>query len=125
MFKHKHRAEEIPDFKGFLVYLERTNRELHERYKKALKVALIGDILVFVSFITALLFIVLAIFNYINSGPPGDFYTFFIIGIVFIGLTIASSGLGRRGHSQAIHIESEIVVEYHRSGFSEGNYTNI
>ena len=125
MFRHKHRAEEIPDFKGFLIYLEKANPELHARYKKALNVALLGDVLVFISFLAAILFIVLAIFNYMNAGPINEFYTYFIIGIVFIAVTMVSSVVGRKGHSEAIRIESEIVVEYHRSGFGGPEYTDV
>jgi hypothetical protein len=32
---------------------------------------------------------------------------------------IVFSIMGRKAHTEAIRIESEIVVEYHRSGFKE------
>ncbi|MHA1791418.1 MAG: hypothetical protein ACTSVI_02160 [Promethearchaeota archaeon] len=118
MFRHKPRVDEIPDFKGFLIYLQEVNPELHGRYMKQLKKALIADIMVFVMFI-ATVFSALLLFNnlftigYLNN----DLYVLISVFIgSFIGVII-SSVFGRKGHSKAIEIESEIVVEYHHSGF--------
>ena len=120
MFKHKHRADEIPDFKGFLVYLKNTNPDLYGRYQKEIKTALVADIIVFISFIIAIVAVILALFNMVNLGYLSDELIIeLVLFIFFLIIMIISSVLGRKAHSRAIQIESEIVVEYHRSGFNE------
>jgi hypothetical protein len=45
MFTHKPRiSEDIPDFKGFMLFLKKQNPELHDRYMVQVKRATIADI---------------------------------------------------------------------------------
>jgi predicted MFS family arabinose efflux permease len=119
MFTHKPRiSEDIPDFKGFLVYLKKQNAELHDRYMYQVKRAAICDITMTVFAILGGLMAVLSLVslmtrNYITTEAIVELVVF-VAGLA--GMIVASI-FGRKAHTEAIRIESEIVVEYHRSGF--------
>ncbi len=121
MFTHKPRiSEDIPDFKGFLVYLKKQNPELHDRYMHQVKRAGIFDITMTAFAILGGLMAVLALvslmmLNYVTTEAIVEL-VFFLVGLV--GMIVASI-FGRKAHTEAIKIESEIVVEYHHSGFKE------
>ncbi|MHA1683599.1 MAG: hypothetical protein ACTSUE_21855 [Promethearchaeota archaeon] len=119
MFRHKPRVDEIPDFKGFLVFLEQINPELHGRYTAQLKKTIIIEVLMLLFFVTALVFGGLSFFFMFKYGYFTNaiitYLSIFFISLVFV---IILSVFGRKGHAGAIRIESEIVVEYHKSGFS-------
>ncbi len=119
MFKHKHRVgDEIPDFNGFLVYVKQTNRQLHDRYMKEVRKAMIADICVFAFFIAALVFILLILVEMNITGYISDvFIVELVLMFVFVACMVISSVIGRQGHSEAIKVESEIVVFYHKTGF--------
>lgn len=119
MFRHKHRADEIPDFPRFLDYIEQNDPELFKRYHQQLKIALIGDILVFIFFLGAIAFIVGALFFLLmNPYALLELIALLIAGGAFFAGVIAASVIGRRGHAGAIRVESEIVSAFHKSGFS-------
>ncbi len=121
MFSHKPRlSEDIPDFRSFLVYLKKQNPELHDRYMYQVKRAGISDIIMTVCAIVGGLMAVLALvslmtLNYVTTEAIVELVVFFV-GLA--GMVVASV-FGRKAHTEAIRIESEIVVEYHRSGFKE------
>ncbi len=121
MFTHKPRiSEDIPDFKGFLVYLKKQNADLHDRYMYQVKRATFFDITMTVCAILGVLMAVLALasmvaLNYVTTEAIVEL-VIFVAGLV--GMIVASI-FGRKAHTEAIRIESEIVVEYHHSGFKE------
>ncbi len=123
MFTHKPRiADEIPevDFKAFLVYLQKQNKELHDRYIYQVKRAGIFDITMTAFAILGAVMAILALVSlvtltYITTDVIVEL-VFFLVGLV--GMIVASI-FGRKAHTEAIKVESEIVVEYHRSGFKE------
>ncbi|MEX2683708.1 MAG: hypothetical protein Q6373_019190 [Candidatus Sigynarchaeota archaeon] len=121
MFTHKPRiSEDIPDFRSFLIYLKKQNPELHDRYMYQVKRAGIFDITMTAFAILGGLMAVLALvslvtLNYIATEAIVEL-VFFVVGVA--GMVVASI-FGRKAHTEAIRIESEIVVEYHRSGFKE------
>nr|MDO8114731.1 hypothetical protein [Candidatus Sigynarchaeota archaeon] len=120
MFKHKPRVDEIPDFKGFLVLLKKINPELHDRYMAEIKKAVIADVSVFVFFLVAITMAILALVSIYGNGYLGlDAIVEIVIFLVMWAPIIISSIFGRRAHTQAIRIETEIVAEYHQSGFKE------
>ncbi len=121
MFSHKPRlSEDIPDFKGFLVYLQKQNADLHDRYMYQVKRATIFDITMTVCAVLGGLMAVLALvslvtLNYMATDAIVEL-VIFVGGLV--GMIVASI-FGRKAHTEAIRIETEIVVEYHHSGFKE------
>ncbi|NMC04568.1 MAG: hypothetical protein GYA24_05115 [Candidatus Lokiarchaeota archaeon] len=121
MFSHKPRlSEDIPDFNGFLEYLKKQNAELHGRYMVQVKRAMIFDITMTAFAILGVLMAVLALvslasLNYLSTEAIVEL-VIFAAGLA--GMIVASF-LGRKAHTEAIKIESEIVVEYHHSGFKE------
>jgi len=119
MFRHKPRADEIPDFKQFLEYLHNKNPELHSRYTKEVRKALIADIFVFACFVAAVFAVIVVL---VDLATVDQFTSYLIVGIVsifvFIAVMVVASVFGRRGHAAAVRIETEIVTEYHRSGFA-------
>ncbi len=120
MFKHKPRADEIPDFKGFLLYLKKINPELHDRYMNEVKKATIADSLVFIFFIVAITMAILGLVSIYSSGYLGlDAIVEIVVFLAMWAPIIIASIFGRKAHTQAIRIETEIVAEYHQSGFKE------
>jgi len=121
VFTHKPRiSEDIPDFKGFLVFLKKQSPDLHDRYMYQVKRAGISDITMTAFAILGGIMAVLALvslvtLNYIATETIVEL-VLFIVGVA--GMVVASI-FGRKAHTEAIRIESEIVVEYHRSGFKE------
>jgi hypothetical protein len=121
MFTHKPRiSEDIPDFKGFMLFLKKQNPELHDRYMVQVKRATIADITMTSFTILAVVMAILALaamlMTSIFSTEMGVELAVFIGGLAGM---IVFSIMGRKAHTEAIRIESEIVVEYHRSGFKE------
>ena len=120
VFKHKSRTDDIPDLKGFLVYLKKTNLELHDRYMTEIKKAFIADVLVFCCFIGAIVIAMLALYTIYSSGfLSSDIIVEVIVFMALFVPIIACSIIGRKAHAQAIRIETEIEAEYHQSGFKE------
>jgi uncharacterized membrane protein len=121
MFGHKPRlSEDIPDFKGFLVYLKKQNAELHDRYMYQVKRATVFDITMTACAALGGLMAVLALVSLVTLN---HFTTDIIVQLAvfvagLVGMVVASI-FGRKAHTEAIKIESEIVVEYHHSGFKE------
>lgn len=118
MFRHKPQVEgEIPDFKGFVVYLKQANPDLHDRYAREVRRALVADVAMFACFCGVVVSGIVLFYVMMSS----VFYSSFTGGVVsfvaciagMLGLSIA----GRKAHAAAVRIESEIVVEYHRAGF--------
>jgi hypothetical protein len=121
MFTHKPRiSEDIPDFKGFLVFLKKQNADLHDRYMYQVKRAAIFDIIMTVCAalggLMALLALITMVMKNIIATEAIVELVIFVAGLV--GMVVASI-FGRKAHTEAIRIESEIVVEYHHSGFKE------
>ena len=117
MFRHKPQVEgEIPDFKGFLVYLKQVNPDLHGRYERELRRALVADVAMFACFVGT----IMSGFGLFSSMATSTLSIPFIAGLVsffaFIAAMLALSVAGRKAHAAAVRIESEIVVEYHRTG---------
>ncbi|MBN2150346.1 MAG: hypothetical protein JW839_02755 [Candidatus Lokiarchaeota archaeon] len=121
MFSHKPRiSEDIPDFKGFLVYLQKQNTELYDRYSHQVKRAVTCDVIMTAFTVLGGLMAVLALvslvtLNIVTTEAVVEL-ALFVVGLV--GMIVASV-FGRKAHTEAIRIESEIVVEYHKSGFKE------
>ncbi|MHA1371589.1 MAG: hypothetical protein ACTSWN_10250 [Promethearchaeota archaeon] len=112
-------SDDIKDVKGFLVYLERNNPGLYNRYMRELRYARVADILVFIFFLSAIGIVVFALYHiYYYPSLTWVYNTEVVFFFVFLSLTVVSSIFGRRGHAKALEIETEIIVEYHRSGFS-------
>jgi len=120
VFRHKPRTEDIPDLKGFLAYLKKINPELHERYMVQIKRAFIADVLVFCCFVTAVAVALIALYTLYSTGDitPNIVAELVIFMVLFAPIIICSI-LGRKAHTQALRIESEIEAEYHQSGFKE------
>lgn len=120
MFRHKARTEDIPDLKAFLVYLKMNNPELHGRYMTEIRKAMIADVLVFCCFLGAIAMALLALYTIYSTGYlTTDTIAEIIIFLALFVPIIACSIIGRRAHTQAIRIETEIEAEYHQSGFKE------
>ena len=119
-FKHKPfiTEDDIPDLKSFLVYLKENNPELHRRYMKQIQIAFIADLLVVIFFITSIALGIAAfgqmiVLQYMTKTTWATLIAF----LAFIPAVIVSSIFGRRAHTEAIRIESEIIVAYNKSGF--------
>lgn len=120
LFKHKPRTEDIPDLKGFLLYLKKINPELHERYTVEIKKAFIADLMVFCCFIGAVIIAIIALYTIFSSEflTTGTIAEIVIFMVLFVPIILCSI-IGRKAHAQAIRIETEIEAEYHQSGFKE------
>jgi hypothetical protein len=120
VFKHKPRTTDIPDLKDFLIFLKKTNLELHDRYMAEIKKAFVADLLVFCCFLGAIATAVTALYTiYTSSYLSTDVIAELVIFLTLFVPIIVCSILGRKAHSQAIRIETEIEAEYHQSGFKE------